>query len=118
MKILELLGQRIFGFFRSKLTEKVDNRSKVKAKCPKCNEEVNLGMERCPKCYTKIEELFYIECPRCREKVSVKKNSCEKCGYDFFQEARRETIYKCPICGYEAKYYMLSCPACGTRFTS
>jgi lipopolysaccharide biosynthesis regulator YciM len=24
--------------------------------------------------------------------------------------------YRCPLCGYVADYYMLSCPACGVKF--
>lgn len=91
-----------------------------KAKCPKCKGDVTLGMERCPSCGTHIESMFRIECPKCKTANNLNAEKCSKCGYDLGggQAPSRGTQYRCPICGYVADYYMLSCPACGTRFVS
>ena len=91
----------------------------LKAKCPKCAAEVNMGMERCPKCGTHIESMFRIECPKCKAANDLNAEKCEKCGFQLIATPSQQsgrTQYRCPICGYKADYYMLSCPACGTRF--
>ncbi|MFA4983206.1 MAG: zinc ribbon domain-containing protein [Candidatus Micrarchaeia archaeon] len=91
-----------------------------KAKCPKCKADVSLGMERCPACGTHIESMFRIECPKCKTANDLNAQKCSKCGYDLSgtKAPSGGTQYRCPICGYVADYYMLSCPACGTRFVS
>lgn len=91
-----------------------------KLSCPKCKTEITIDMERCPKCGTKISEMFFLECPNCKEKNPLDAKRCKKCGYDFEVEKvrREETKYVCPICGYTANYRMLSCPACGTKFSA
>ncbi|VVC01565.1 Double zinc ribbon [uncultured archaeon] len=91
-----------------------------KAECPKCKEPVSLGMERCPKCGTRLESMFRIECPKCKTANPLNSPRCSKCGYDISDRktpAPPEGVqYRCPICSYTANYYMLSCPSCGTRF--
>jgi len=90
-----------------------------KAKCPKCGAEITLGMERCPNCGTHISSMFRIECPKCKTANDVDAKFCSKCGYDLSDKKAplpSEISYRCPICGYTANYYMLSCPSCGTRF--
>lgn len=91
-----------------------------KAACPKCKGPVVLGMERCPKCGTHLESMFRIECPKCKTANPLNASTCSKCGYGLSDKKERappEGIsYRCPICGYGANYYMLSCPSCGTRF--
>jgi DNA-directed RNA polymerase subunit RPC12/RpoP len=88
-----------------------------KAECPKCKEKVTLDMERCPKCGTHISSMFRLECPQCKAQNELNAEKCAKCGYEFVQQpaARREQ-YRCPLCGYVADYYMMSCPSCGARF--
>jgi len=89
-----------------------------KAKCPKCGADLTLGMERCPKCGTHVESMFRIECPKCKTANELKAEKCVKCGYELVQQrvpsGRQQ--YRCPICGYLADYYMLSCPSCGVKF--
>ena len=91
-----------------------------KAKCPKCKSDITLGMERCPKCGTHIESLFRIECPKCKTANELNAIKCTKCGYDLSDKkqapAPSQVQYRCPICGYVANYYMLSCPSCGIKF--
>jgi len=91
----------------------------MKGKCPKCGTEVNMGMERCPKCGTHISSMFRIECPKCKAANELKAERCSKCGFLLVEPAQQQgkVSYRCPICGYMADYYMLSCPSCGTRFT-
>jgi len=91
-----------------------------KAKCPKCSADVTLGMERCPQCGTHIESMFRLECPKCKAANPLTAGKCEKCGYDLggTKEPSGGVTYRCPICGYVADYYMLSCPSCGTKFIS
>ena len=88
------------------------------AKCPKCKAEVTLGMERCPKCGTHISSMFRIECPKCKTANALDAKKCTKCAYPLAETGAPsgQPSYRCPICGYVANYYMLSCPACGTRF--
>jgi predicted amidophosphoribosyltransferase len=91
----------------------------VKAKCPKCGESVDLSMKRCPSCGTHVDLLFRIKCPKCKTLNPIKNKYCSKCKeklYDEQQEQVHRPQYICPICRYKADYYMLSCPACGTRF--
>ncbi len=93
--------------------------SKRKAKCPKCKADLNLGMERCPKCGTHVESMFRFECPKCKAPNELKAEKCKNCGYDLVQKKPPSKVqYRCPICGYVADYYMLSCPACGTKFSA
>jgi len=91
-----------------------------KAKCPKCKAELKLGMERCPACGTHVESMFRIKCPKCEESNPIRTEKCSKCGYSFIaqQVSSGKVRYVCPICSYEADYFMLSCPACGVKFVS
>ncbi|MFH0927702.1 MAG: zinc ribbon domain-containing protein [Candidatus Micrarchaeota archaeon] len=95
-------------------------RPNIKAKCPKCGTPVNLSMKRCPGCGTHVDLLFRLKCPNCSTVNELKNERCKKCGEKLFDE-EQETIhnpkYICPICGYRADFYMLQCPACGTRFS-
>ncbi|VVC02554.1 Double zinc ribbon [Candidatus Burarchaeum australiense] len=88
--------------------------SKRKEICPACKAELTLDMQKCPKCGRPLAKLFFIDCPSCKEHVPFGDRFCPKCGFDF--EAPPKTTYRCPRCGYEASYVMLSCPACGVRF--
>lgn len=87
-------------------------------KCPNCNADVDLGWERCHKCGVHIASMFRKKCPKCGEMNELNSFMCKKCEYNFAEEFKRATkqIYKCPICSYEADYYMMQCPACGTKF--
>lgn len=88
------------------------------AQCPKCKAKVDLSLERCPNCGTRIASMFRMKCPECGAANPLDAKKCEKCGHDFETERAqlRTPKYRCPICGYEADYYMLSCPSCRTRF--
>jgi DNA-directed RNA polymerase subunit RPC12/RpoP len=90
-----------------------------KAKCPKCSADITLGMERCPKCGTHVSSMFRIECPKCKTANELDATKCSKCGYGLVESPSQQSkpSYRCPRCGYVADYYMLSCPACGVRFT-
>ena len=94
--------------------------SEMKAKCPKCGTDLTLGMERCPKCGTHVESMFRIECPNCKAANELTAEKCASCGYQLISgkapSGGGKTQYRCPICGYLADYYMLSCPACGVKF--
>jgi ribosomal protein L40E len=92
--------------------------SQMKAKCPKCKADLVLGMERCPKCGTHVESMFRIECPKCKAANDLKAEKCSNCGYALVEERAppSQQQYRCPMCGYVANYYMMSCPACGVRF--
>ena len=92
--------------------------SDLKGKCPKCKTDVNMGMERCPKCGVHIESMFRIECPKCKAANELKASRCVKCGYELAAPPPQQSKpqYRCPICGYAADYYMLSCPSCGAKF--
>jgi ribosomal protein L40E len=100
------------------LTEKPH--AERKAECPKCHTPITLGMERCPKCGLHLESMFRIECPKCKTANELNAVSCSKCGYDLSDKKKQPpqpaAQYRCPICGYMASYYMLSCPSCGTKF--
>ncbi len=90
-----------------------------KAKCPKCSTDLTLGLERCPKCGTHVSSMFRIECPKCKAANELSAEKCSNCGYGLVGQktpAGGATQYRCPICGYVADYYMLSCPACGVKF--
>ena len=91
-----------------------------KAKCPKCKAEIKLGMERCPSCGTHVESMFRLECPKCKESSPLRSEKCSNCGYSFVEQKvpSGKVSYRCPICGYVADYFMLSCPACGVKFVS
>ena len=90
----------------------------MKAKCPKCGADLVLGMERCPKCGTHIDAMFRIECPKCKAANDLKAEKCSKCGFALIAQpaSQGKQQYRCPLCGYVADYYMLSCPACGVKF--
>ncbi|MCX6770403.1 MAG: zinc ribbon domain-containing protein [Candidatus Micrarchaeota archaeon] len=92
--------------------------SDLKGKCPKCKADVNMGMERCPKCGTHIESMFRIECPKCKAANKLDAMKCTSCGTALAGEAQQEgkQQYRCPLCGYVADYYMLSCPSCNAKF--
>jgi len=89
-----------------------------KAKCPKCKADVVLGMERCPSCGTHIDSMFRIECPKCKTANDLSAQKCTKCGYELAEQAAPpgKEQYRCPMCGYVADYYMMSCPSCGVKF--
>ena len=91
-----------------------------KAKCPKCKAELKLGMERCPACGTHVESMFRLECPKCKESNPLRSEKCSNCGYSFVEQKAPsgKEQYRCPMCGYVADYFMLSCPACGVKFVS
>jgi len=107
------LAELLSGIFRAK------PHADRKAKCPKCGADVKLGMERCPSCGTHIDSMFKIQCPKCNEANDLSAVKCKKCGYGLVGQSAPsggKEQYRCPICGYVADYYMLSCPACGVRF--
>jgi len=93
---------------------------RINAKCPKCGAEVDLSSKRCPKCGTHTELLFRIKCPKCGTVNELKNRECKKCGQTLRNSEQEEPVHRpkyiCPICGYRADFYMLKCPACGTRF--
>jgi hypothetical protein len=88
-------------------------------KCPNCDTDVSLDMERCPKCGVHIKSMFKKKCPKCKTLCEVDAKKCEKCKYNFEEELARakKTVYVCPICGFQADYYMLRCPSCNARFS-
>ncbi|VVB66079.1 Double zinc ribbon [Candidatus Gugararchaeum adminiculabundum] len=89
--------------------------------CPNCKEKVNSEMERCPKCGVHLSSMFKVTCPNCKKEIGLKDESCKYCGTNFKQKSSAgggRQKYRCPICGYLADYYMLQCPACGTKFSS
>jgi len=92
----------------------------TKAKCPKFGAGVKLGMERCPSCGTQLDSMFRIQCPKCKEANDLDAEKCKKCGTPLVAQTppptAGKTQYRCPMCGYVADYYMLSCPACGVKF--
>jgi len=109
MGIMEIVS----GLFKGK------PHAHTKAKCPKCKAEVTLGMERCQSCGTHIDSMFRIECPKCKAANELSATKCEKCGYGLVGQqvpSAGKEQYRCPMCGYVADYYMMSCPACGVRF--
>ncbi|MDO8339751.1 MAG: zinc ribbon domain-containing protein [Candidatus Burarchaeum sp.] len=108
MAILDLLLGRI---------KKPPSYARRKENCPSCSAELTLGMQKCPKCGKPLAKLFYFVCPSCNEHVAFGERFCPKCKFDFeVPSTPPKTIYRCPRCGYSADYYMLSCPACNTRF--
>lgn len=100
----------ILTFFKRKYSIEID--------CPNCGNRISLDMERCPYCGVRIKSMFKKKCPRCGTLNELDAERCVKCKYDFALELElaKKTIYVCPICGYKADFYMLSCPACGARF--
>ena len=92
--------------------------SDMKAKCPKCKTDLNMGMERCPTCGTHVGSMFKLECPKCKSANDLKADKCAKCGYPLSEQRAppSKDQYRCPICGYVADYYMMSCPSCGVKF--
>jgi len=103
----------IFEILRDRFT-KGPQLPPQKAQCPYCKSDLTLDMKQCPKCGRPISQLFRLLCPKCREPVEPDAKACRKCGTSFLPPER--TTYTCPICEYRADYYMLSCPACGTKF--
>ncbi len=92
--------------------------AKMKAKCPKCKADLVLGMERCPSCGTHVESMFRIKCPKCDTANDLKAEKCSNCGHSLVEQRAppSQQQYRCPMCGYVANYYMVSCPACGVKF--
>lgn len=92
----------------------------IDAACPKCKAKVNTAMERCPGCGTRIASMFRIECPKCKTANDLDAAECVKCKESLRPsasgEAPSKSYYNCPLCGYRADYYMMSCPACGVKF--
>ncbi|MCX8166320.1 MAG: zinc ribbon domain-containing protein [Candidatus Micrarchaeota archaeon] len=116
MKILELLFTGINDIIQKKLKERVGGKADYKLKCPKCNADIDLAMDKCPKCYTKLGKLFVVECKECGHKNPVDAIKCERCKADIDYQLQRKTTYVCPVCNYRANYYMTRCPACNTKF--
>ncbi len=109
MGILELLSNVL----------KPKPHANMRAKCPKCKTDLTLGLDRCPKCGTHIDSMFRIECPQCKTANELTAEKCKNCGFRLIAEqvpAGGKQQYRCPLCGYVADYYMLSCPACGVKF--
>ncbi|VVB59039.1 Double zinc ribbon [Candidatus Anstonella stagnisolia] len=92
----------------------------IKEKCPKCGTQIDLGMEKCPKCGTYVDLMFSMKCPQCKTQNKLDAKRCVKCGHDFEVQVASsgKQVYVCPICGYKADYFMLSCPSCGVKFVS
>ncbi len=112
MGIGELINEKLKGMGRRRLPG-----GGKEEKCPKCKATVTLDMERCPKCGTRISSMFRIECPKCKTANELDAKRCSKCGYEFEAEPQKnKTVYKCPLCGYEADYWMTQCPSCGVKF--
>ncbi len=87
-------------------------------KCPSCSEQVNLSMERCPKCGVHLSSMFRRKCPKCETLNELDKKKCVNCNYSFEAEFERakKTSFQCPICSYKSDVYLTSCPVCNTRF--
>jgi ribosomal protein L40E len=117
MGLLDLFKSALKGKKRGPSKAVIEGKEQALT-CPKCKTPLTLDMERCPKCGTSLSVMFKKQCPECGEGNEPDAKRCAKCGYDFeIKEVySRKTTYRCPICGYEADYYMTSCPACGTRF--
>ena len=108
MAILDLLLGRL---------KKPPASSKRKENCPSCGTALRLDMKACPKCGIPLSKLFQLVCPDCKERVALGTRYCPKCNLDFeAPPPPPQRVYRCPRCGYDARYYMLSCPACGIRF--
>ncbi len=84
--------------------------------CQNCKTKLDSKMERCPKCGVHVSSMFRLKCPKCKEQNEPNAKKCKNCGYEFEAPPPAKTRYTCPMCGYVADYYMLSCPACGVRF--
>ncbi len=109
----------LLSMLRETLQRSASGKKQVlKAQCPKCKAPVDTSMERCPSCGTHIESMFRLECPDCHTQNPLKAERCSKCGRVLLPPPAQpaKSYYTCPICGYKADYYMLSCPSCGTRF--
>lgn len=95
-------------------------RPDIEAKCPNCKAEINTKMHRCPKCGVHIDLMFRVKCPKCSAANDLDAKKCGECGEPLVHKTEsrqsKKTYYYCPICRYKADYYMLKCPACGTRF--
>jgi DNA-directed RNA polymerase subunit RPC12/RpoP len=93
----------------------------IDAKCPNCGAEVNTRMHRCPKCGIHIDLMFRVKCPKCSAPNELDADKCSKCEEPLRHKKEsagsKKTYYYCPICHYKADFYMLKCPACGTRFS-
>lgn len=86
-------------------------------KCPSCGVLIkDPGKDRCQACGVRLTSMFKLICPECKTENAFDARQCSKCRHDFDAAPSQKTIYKCPICSYEADFYMLKCPACGTRF--
>ena len=80
--------------------------------CVNCKTYIPEGSEKCPNCGKKTSEMFKITCPSCKKEIPWTSRVCPKCGKNFVEQ---QNIYRCPVCGYEAKYRMNQCPVCNTR---
>lgn len=116
MKILDLVFGGVSDLVRKRLKERTGGKANYKLKCPKCEEQIDLGMKACPKCGTPLGKLFVFSCPRCGHKNPIDAEKCAKCGENLDIEREIKQTYRCPRCGYVADYYMSSCPACGLKF--
>ena len=110
MGILDLILGKVKGS-KNTLADKT-------VKCPNCDKDTALAQERCSHCGVHIKSMFRKRCPKCSEGNELDAERCTKCKYDFAVEiaSAKRTTYVCPICSYEADYYMLRCPACGAKF--
>lgn len=109
MGILDVFG----NFFKGS-----SSYSGVFKECPNCKKKTDIGKERCSHCGTRISSMFRKKCPKCSTMNELDAAVCKKCNYSFAEEMARakKKLYKCPLCGYEADYFMMKCPACGARF--
>ncbi len=93
----------------------------TKLVCPNCKNQILVDIydkkARCPHCGIHISTMFRKKCPKCKAACELDAKTCYNCGFSFeTQEHVARQTYTCPICGYKADYYMIQCPACGTKF--
>lgn len=105
MGLRELFGEFLEGIKRRKASEGLF--------CPKCKEYIPEGAGKCPKCGSKVDDMFKITCPECKKEIGWTARVCPHCGKDFYPT---KNVYKCIRCGYKADYRLFECPACGTKF--
>jgi len=101
------------------LLDQLERPSSVKGQkqdCPICKTPLTLDMEKCPKCGSRLEDIFTLICPGCKANIPLRESRCGKCGFDLAAPPKQKFV--CPICQYSADYWMLQCPACGVKFSS
>ncbi len=101
------------------LLGQLDRQSNVKGQkqdCPICKTQLTLDMEKCPKCGSRLADIFTLICPGCKANIPLRESRCGKCGFDLAAPPKQRFV--CPRCQYSADYWMLQCPACGVKFSS